>query len=248
MAKQCRAAGAPSCDVLHLDQADTASLDALAKQVWPAVACEKRHCSGCGQSALLRLDKALCGPGGRQNKTGKFVLRQWLHVPPPTATRTLPQVLERWGAVDVLVNNAGISEGGSDLLTGAHGLRLRPGLQVRVDAAEKTQKNLVEEHVQHSMPCTTLPCCDLSAPILPPHSAAGDPDGWDRTIDINLLGPMRLTARLAPAMAARGGVVIINTGSLAGTKPMEKNLHYAASKWGVRGWTLACYEVRPGGG
>lgn len=154
MAKQCRAAGAPSCDVLHLDQADPASLDALAKQVWPAVACEKRHCSGCGQSALLLLDKAFCRSGGRQNKTGKFVLRQWLPVPPPTATRTLPQVLEQWGAVDVLVNNAGILEGGADLLTGAHGLRLRPDLQVRVDATETTQRYFVAEHVQYSMACT----------------------------------------------------------------------------------------------
>ena len=62
-------------------------------------------------------------------------------------------------------------------------------------------------------------------------------------MDINLLGPMRLTRRIAPGMAQRGSGVIINTGSMAGTKPMEKNVHYAASKWGIRGWTLGTYEV-----
>ncbi|GAB4823798.1 hypothetical protein N2152v2_010844 [Parachlorella kessleri] len=129
VAKRCKDAGAPSCEILQLDQADPASIDKLAEET------------------LMRLG----------------------------------------GAPDVLVNNAGVSQGGADLLT-------------------------------------------------------GDPDGWDTTVDINLMGPMRLTRRIAPAMAKRGSGVIINTGSMAGTKPMEKNVHYAASKWGIRGWTLGTYE------
>lgn len=85
---------------------------------------------------------------------------------------------------------------------------------------------------------SAAPCC---------HNA-GDPDGWAMTLDVNLLGPMHLTRRLVPAMKERRDGVIINTGSMAGTQPMSSGAHYAASKWGVRGWVLACYEVCCSGG
>ena len=41
-------------------------------------------------------------------------------------------------------------------------------------------------------------------------------DGYERTVRLNLLAPMRLTWRLGPAMAARGEGLIINVASIAG--------------------------------
>ena len=38
--------------------------------------------------------------------------------------------------------------------------------------------------------------------------------------------------------------LIINLGSVAGLEPMKATPVYAASKWGIRGWSLSCYEVR----
>lgn len=84
-------------------------------------------------------------------------------------------------------------------------------------------------------------------PMLPatlPHT--GDPDAWEAMLATNTLAPMRLTRRLAPAMAARpgGGGLVVTVGSLAGTFAAAGSAPYAASKWGVRGWVLGCYEVR----
>ena len=35
----------------------------------------------------------------------------------------------------------------------------------------------------------------------------------------------------------------INLGSVAAVEPMKSTPVYAASKWGLRGWSLSCYEV-----
>lgn len=37
--------------------------------------------------------------------------------------------------------------------------------------------------------------------------------------------------------------LIINLGSVAALEPMKSTPVYAASKWGIRGWSLSCYEV-----
>lgn len=39
--------------------------------------------------------------------------------------------------------------------------------------------------------------------------------------------------------------LIINLGSVAALEPMKSTPVYAASKWGLRGWSLSCYEVTP---
>ncbi len=37
--------------------------------------------------------------------------------------------------------------------------------------------------------------------------------------------------------------LIINIGSIAGLEPMKSTPVYAASKWGLRGWSVSCYDV-----
>jgi short-subunit dehydrogenase len=70
----------------------------------------------------------------------------------------------------------------------------------------------------------------------------GDPDDWARMMDLNLLAPMRLTRRLAPAMIERERGVIVNLGSVAALEGMQGAGAYAASKFGLRGWSLSCYR------
>ena len=66
---------------------------------------------------------------------------------------------------------------------------------------------------------------------------------------VNTLASMRLTRLFVPAMADRpGGGLVVNVGSLAGTFASAKSAAHCASKWGMRGWTLACYEVGEGAG
>ena len=47
--------------------------------------------------------------------------------------------------------------------------------------------------------------------------------------------------RLCSLLTQEG--LIINLGSVAALEPMKSTPVYAASKWGLRGWSLSCYEV-----
>jgi 3-oxoacyl-[acyl-carrier protein] reductase len=68
----------------------------------------------------------------------------------------------------------------------------------------------------------------------------------ERHILVNLLGVMHGTRAAARLMRAQaGGGHIVNIASLAGISPVPGAAAYAASKWGVRGYTLTCaFELR----
>jgi len=70
----------------------------------------------------------------------------------------------------------------------------------------------------------------------------GEPDEWNKLLAVNLMAPMRLTRRLAPTMMERERGTIINMGSVAALEGMEGAGVYAASKFGLRGWSLSCYR------
>jgi NAD(P)-dependent dehydrogenase (short-subunit alcohol dehydrogenase family) len=53
---------------------------------------------------------------------------------------------------------------------------------------------------------------------------------FDKVIGVNLKGPFRLTALVAPRMAAGGGGSIINVSSVAAIRPTPAELPYAAAK------------------
>ena len=72
---------------------------------------------------------------------------------------------------------------------------------------------------------------------------SGDPDAWDKTVQLNVLAPMRLTRRLAPAMAESKSGIIINICSVDSLNPKAKNTVYSTTKYALRGWTLSCYEA-----
>jgi NAD(P)-dependent dehydrogenase (short-subunit alcohol dehydrogenase family) len=60
---------------------------------------------------------------------------------------------------------------------------------------------------------------------------------WDRVMNVNLTGPMRLTRAVLPGMVERGGGAIVNTASEAGIRAGASGTTYAVSKHGVIGLT-----------
>ena len=58
-------------------------------------------------------------------------------------------------------------------------------------------------------------------------------DLWDKIINVNLTGPMRLTKAVAPIMKAQGQGRIVNIASVAGLTPTGSSIAYAVSKAGL---------------
>lgn len=61
----------------------------------------------------------------------------------------------------------------------------------------------------------------------------------DKILDINLKGPLRLTALAAHAMSRTGGGAIINISSVASLKPSPVTTAYSAAKAGLNALTAA---------
>lgn len=64
--------------------------------------------------------------------------------------------------------------------------------------------------------------------------AEADPADWLRMFDTNVLGAMRLTQALLPALEAGGGGHIVLTGSIAGYTVYEGGGGYSAAKHAAR--------------
>jgi 3-oxoacyl-[acyl-carrier protein] reductase len=56
---------------------------------------------------------------------------------------------------------------------------------------------------------------------------------WNKIMEINLTGPMRLTKAVAPIMKAQGRGRIVNVASVAGLSPTGSSIAYAVSKAGL---------------
>jgi 3-oxoacyl-[acyl-carrier protein] reductase len=56
---------------------------------------------------------------------------------------------------------------------------------------------------------------------------------WDKILDVNLTGPMRLIKAAAPIMKAQGQGRIVNIASVAGLSPTGSSIAYAVSKAGL---------------
>ena len=67
--------------------------------------------------------------------------------------------------------------------------------------------------------------------------AEADLDSWQRTYDVNVLGTVRVTKALLPALKASGAGDVLFVGSTAGLSSYEGGASYTAAKHGVH--TLA---------
>jgi 3alpha(or 20beta)-hydroxysteroid dehydrogenase len=81
-------------------------------------------------------------------------------------------------------------------------------------------------------------------------------EAWDRTLAVNLTGPMLGMKHAAPAMRDSGGGSIINLSSTAGMTAYD-DAAYTASKWALRGltktavlqfagWNIRVNSIHPG--
>jgi len=75
------------------------------------------------------------------------------------------------------------------------------------------------------------------APVIRAHV-----EDWDQTFRLNLRAPMILAQRLLPAMIATGAGAVINIGSVSGKTGEANGAAYAASKFGLIGFTQSLYE------
>ena len=64
--------------------------------------------------------------------------------------------------------------------------------------------------------------------------AEADPEQWRRMYDVNVLGLIRVTRALLPALVASGAGVILNVGSTAGRVAYEGGGGYTAAKHGTK--------------
>jgi NAD(P)-dependent dehydrogenase (short-subunit alcohol dehydrogenase family) len=75
---------------------------------------------------------------------------------------------------------------------------------------------------------------------LAPSSAETSEALWDKVLSVNLKGPFRLTALIAPRMAASGqGGAVINISSIAAIRPTPATAPYSAAKAGLNALTVA---------
>jgi 3-oxoacyl-[acyl-carrier protein] reductase len=65
---------------------------------------------------------------------------------------------------------------------------------------------------------------------------------WDEQLDVNLRAPFVLTRALLPSMRAAGKGRLIFIGSISGTLGSPGAAAYAASKWGLTGFTKSLAE------
>jgi len=64
--------------------------------------------------------------------------------------------------------------------------------------------------------------------------AEADPDDWRRMYEVNVIGLLRVTQALLPALRASGDGLIVNVGSTAGRIAYEGGAGYTAAKHGTQ--------------
>ncbi len=88
--------------------------------------------------------------------------------------------------------------------------------------------------------------CNVAGYLKPGYAHETDLDEIDRHVDVNLKGVMFGTCIAARRMVAQGSGHIVNIGSLAALAPVAGLSLYSATKFGVRGFSLAvAQELKP---
>jgi NAD(P)-dependent dehydrogenase (short-subunit alcohol dehydrogenase family) len=67
-------------------------------------------------------------------------------------------------------------------------------------------------------------------------------EDWDTTLKLNLRAPMMLAKLLLPGMIAKGEGAVVNISSISGKSGEANAAAYAASKFGLIGFTQSLYE------
>ncbi|MCK6533296.1 MAG: SDR family oxidoreductase [Polyangiaceae bacterium] len=73
-------------------------------------------------------------------------------------------------------------------------------------------------------------------------------DAWDHQLAVNLRAPFQIARAFLPALRARKSGRIIHVGSISSTLGSANAAAYAASKWGLTGFTKSLAEELTGSG
>jgi uncharacterized protein len=83
------------------------------------------------------------------------------------------------------------------------------------------------------------------------HFAAWDDtsvDSFERLLDVNLLGCVRVAQAFLPTMVSAGSGCLVNIASVAGLRGYPKHTAYCAAKHGLVGWSRALHKDLQGTG
>ena len=126
--------------------------------------------------------------------------------------------------------------------------RLRPGaaLAITADVAEAAGiDSVVHDAVAGRSQLDILVNCAGVFELCP--FEALELERWQRTLDVNLTAPMRLSQRVVPHMP-HGAGAIVNVSSIGGTRGAAGAVAYCASKGGLEALTRAlAVELAPRG-
>jgi short-subunit dehydrogenase len=78
--------------------------------------------------------------------------------------------------------------------------------------------------------------------------ADADPEELGRIVDVNLRAPVLLTRLVLPQLLEQDSGAIVNVASIAGQIPLPHEATYSATKFGLRGFSLALAEELRGSG
>ncbi|MDH3444141.1 MAG: SDR family NAD(P)-dependent oxidoreductase [Deltaproteobacteria bacterium] len=142
--------------------------------------------SARSRDQLEEVANNICGNGGKAIVVPADLTRD------DELRRLVSVILEEWGRVDVLINNAGWGK----------------------------RATVVRGRIED----------------------------WDQTFRLNLRAPMILAREFVPGMIERAEGAVINIGSVSGKSGEANGAAYAASKFGLIGFTQSLYEeVRENG-
>ncbi|MCC6618812.1 MAG: SDR family NAD(P)-dependent oxidoreductase [Chloroflexi bacterium] len=135
------------------------------------------------------------------------------------------------------------------------------GLSVALEQADVTDQVAVDRLVQgvlerHGRIDILANVAGIMDWFLPAHEV--DDATWNRVLDVNLAGPMRLTRAALPSMMEQKSGSIVNVGSVGGLRGGAAGAAYTASKHALVGYTrsvawtyhadgVRCNVVCPGG-
>ena len=127
----------------------------------------------------------------------------------------------------VVVNSSSSREAGIDVASSLSG-----GLYVQADVSDATQSAaLVEETIERFGRLDVLVNNAGFTEVIPHHDLdAVSDDLFRRILEVNVIGPFRLTKLALPHLRRDGGGSVVNVSSIAGVRPTGSCIPYATSK------------------